>query len=65
MKPIEIKKGIHWVGAVDWNVRDFHGYFIPKGTTYNSFLVPDQKVALFDAVKAPFKTALLQNFDVP
>nr|WP_244085468.1 flavodoxin domain-containing protein [Desulforhabdus sp. TSK] len=61
MKPIEIKKGIHWVGAVDWNVRDFHGYFIPKGTTYNSFLVPDQKVALFDAVKAPFRNALLHN----
>ena len=26
MKPIEIVKDIYWVGAVDWNLRDFHGY---------------------------------------
>jgi len=61
MTPVEIKKDIHWVGAVDWNIRDFHGYSTPKGTTYNSYLVLDDKVALFDTVKKPFKNALMHN----
>lgn len=61
MRPVEIKKDIHWVGAVDWNIRDFHGYSTPKGTTYNSYLVLDDKVALFDTVKKPFKNNLMHN----
>ena len=51
MIPLEIKDKIYWVGAVDWNVRDFHGYSTYKGTTYNAFLVKDEKIALFDTVK--------------
>jgi len=58
---IELKKGIHWVGAVDWDVRDFHGYSTYKGTTYNAYLVLDDKVTLFDTVKKPFKGDLLHN----
>ena len=58
---VEIKKGINWVGAVDWDVRDFHGYSTKKGTTYNSYLVLDDKVTLFDTVKKPFKNDLLHN----
>ncbi len=55
MKPVEIKKDIYWVGAVDWNSRDFHGYSLsPRGTTYNSFFVKDDKFTLFDTVKAEF-----------
>lgn len=61
MRPVEIKKDIHWVGAVDWNIRDFHGYSTPKGTTYNSYLVLDDKVALVDTVKKPFKNTLMHN----
>ncbi|NIO03502.1 MAG: FprA family A-type flavoprotein [Proteobacteria bacterium] len=54
MKPIEIMKSVYWVGAVDWNVRDFHGYTTYQGTTYNAFLVIDEKIALLDTVKKPF-----------
>ena len=61
MQPVEIKKGIFWVGAIDWNIRDFHGYFIPKGTTYNAYLVMDEKITLFDTVKKPFTDELLRN----
>jgi flavorubredoxin len=61
MKPIEIKKNVYWVGALDWNLRDFHGYALNKGTTYNAFLVMDEKIALFDTVKAGFKNDLLHN----
>jgi flavorubredoxin len=61
MQPVEIKKNIYWVGALDWNIRDFHGYSTPKGTTYNAYLVIDEKVTLFDTVKKPFKNELVQN----
>jgi len=26
MNRVEIKDGVYWVGAIDWNLRDFHGY---------------------------------------
>ncbi len=58
---VKVKEGIHWVGAVDWNVRDFHGYSINKGTTYNAFLILDDKITLFDTVKQGFKSDLLHT----
>src|SRR5512137_3051578 len=61
MRPVEVKKGIYWVGAVDWNVREFHGYSTPKGTTYNAYLVVDEKITLFDTVKKPFVNDLICN----
>lgn len=57
----EIAKGIHWVGAVDWDIRDFHGYSTYKGTTYNAFLVVDEKITLFDTVKHSHQGVLLKN----
>jgi len=54
MGKVELKKGIYWVGAIDWNIRNFHGYNTPRGTTYNAYLIVDDKVALIDTVKAPF-----------
>ena len=50
----EVKNGIYWVGAIDWNMRDFHGYDTPKGSSYNSYLITDEKIALVDTVKAGF-----------
>jgi flavorubredoxin len=61
MHNVELKRDIFWVGAVDWNIRDFHGYSTYKGTTYNAFLVLDDKVTLFDTVKRPFKADLLRH----
>jgi flavorubredoxin len=61
MSKNELAKGIHWVGAVDWDIRDFHGYSTYKGTTYNAFLVIDEKVTLFDTVKHSHKGELLRN----
>ena len=56
-----LREDIHWVGAVDWNVRDFHSYDTDRGTTYNAYLVRDEKTALVDAVKAPFAAELLER----
>ncbi|WMW64819.1 FprA family A-type flavoprotein [Nitratidesulfovibrio liaohensis] len=60
MHALEIKKNIHWVGVVDHNSRDFHGYSLsPQGTTYNAYVVMDEKVTLFDTVKHEFLPTLL------
>ncbi len=59
MDVVELKKGVYWVGAVDWNIRDFHGYSTPSGTTYNAYLILDEKNVLVDTVKAPFYLEML------
>jgi len=51
MKEVEIKKGIYWVGGIDWDLRNFHGYLTQRGSTYNSYLIIDEKVTLIDNVK--------------
>lgn len=61
MKPVEITKGIYSVGVADFNIRDFHGYSTEAGTTYNAFLIIDEKVALIDTVKKEFADELLAN----
>lgn len=61
MHNAELAKGIYQVGAVDWGTRDFHGYKTPRGVTYNSYLIVDEKICLIDAVKAPFAKELLER----
>jgi anaerobic nitric oxide reductase flavorubredoxin len=63
MRPFEIKKGIYWVGAVDWNVKSFHGhtYTTQRGTTYNSYLIVDEKIALVDTVYGPFADEMIEK----
>ncbi|MCX6645580.1 MAG: FprA family A-type flavoprotein [bacterium] len=56
-----LRDGIDWVGFVDWNVRDFHGYITKRGSTYNAYLIQDKKIALIDTVKGPFSEHLLNN----
>ena len=51
MKAKEIKPDIYWVGVKDWNLREFHGYATPHGSTYNSYLIMDDKITLVDGVK--------------
>jgi flavorubredoxin len=61
MRKTELAKGIYSVGAIDWDVRDFHGYSTYKGTTYNAFLIVDEKVTLLDTVKRSHMDELLRN----
>ena len=63
MAKLEIKKDIFWVGAVDWNVRTFHGhtYSTKRGTTYNAYLILDEKITLVDAVYTPFAGELIER----
>lgn len=57
----QIVAGIHWVGYVDWNIRDFHGYVTDRGSSYNAYLIRDREPALIDSVKAPYAADLLRN----
>jgi len=52
---IEIAKNIYWVGVTDWGIRRFHGFelSVHRGSTYNSYLIMDEKIAIVDAVWAP------------
>ncbi|MDX9714055.1 MAG: FprA family A-type flavoprotein [Dissulfurispiraceae bacterium] len=61
MNTLEIKKNIYWVGAIDWAVRDFHGYETPRGTTYNNYLIMDREITLVDAVKHDFSEVSIRN----
>ncbi len=51
---VPITPHVWWVGAIDWNIRDFHGYATSRGTTYNAYLIMDEKIVLVDTVKRPF-----------
>ncbi len=51
MEPVELKPGIYWVGGIDWDLRNFHGYRTQRGTTYNAYLIIDETVALVDTVR--------------
>ena len=57
----ELKPGVHWVGAIDWNIRNFHGYITHRGTTYNSYLIVDEKIALVDTVKEHFYPEMMKR----
>lgn len=61
MNKVFLADRINWVGVVDWNIRDFHGYITRRGTSYNSYLVQDDKIALVDTVKYTFSNELLRN----
>jgi anaerobic nitric oxide reductase flavorubredoxin len=61
MEKITLAENIFWVGVIDWNIRDFHGYLTNRGTQYNSYLIQDEKTALVDTVKQNFTEALLEN----
>jgi len=60
-KSVQLCDSVWWVGCIDWNIRDFHGYTAHRGTTYNAYLVCDEKTALIDAVKEPFGPELLEQ----
>ena len=59
MQPIEIAEDIYCLRAIDWSIRDFHGYSTYRGSTYNAYLIMDEKIALIDTVKKEFVDGLI------
>lgn len=62
---VELKEGVYWVGIVDWNIKHFHGheYSTHRGTTYNAYLIIDEKVALVDTVYGPYSRQMIDNIE--
>jgi len=56
---MKVSDHVYWVGAIDWTIRDFHGYTTPRGSTYNAYLIVADKITLMDTVKTPFKNEML------
>ena len=61
--PVELKKGVYWVGVVDWGLRRFHGHELSthRGSSYNSYLIVDEKIALIDTVWDPFQDEFIEG----
>ncbi len=62
MTKSEIMKDVYYVGYVDWEVRNFHGYSTHKGSSYNAYIVKSgEKTVLIDTVKRPYFNYFLKN----
>lgn len=61
MKAVKISEKVYWVGAIDWNIRDFHGYSTRRGTTYNAYLILSEKPTLIDTVKKEFYGEMMER----
>jgi len=63
MTKVKVAEDVYWVGAVDWNARSFHGftYSTHRGTTYNAYLIVDNKIALVDSVYGPFAGEMIER----
>lgn len=61
MQAIEIRPNLYWLGAIDWAMRSFHGYATSRGSSYNAYLILDDKITLIDTVKRPFAGELMDR----
>jgi len=61
MKAKKIRENVYWVGAIDWSVRNFHGYLTQRGTTYNAYLIIDEKITLVDTVKPGLEAEMIER----
>jgi len=59
----ELAKGVYWVGVTDWGIRRFHGYelSVHRGTTYNSYLIRDEKTVVVDTVWGPHSAEFIER----
>ncbi len=60
---LKIKNNVYWVGKIDWELRKFHGneYSTHRGSTYNSYLIKENKTVLIDTVWKPFSKEFVKN----
>ncbi|MCD1653839.1 anaerobic nitric oxide reductase flavorubredoxin [Treponema zuelzerae] len=60
---IPVKNNVSWVGKIDWELQKFHGdeYSTTKGSTYNSYLIREEKNVLIDSVWKPYAKEFVEN----
>jgi len=59
----KIKNNVYWLGKVDWDLRTFHGEELSthRGSTYNSYLIQEEKNVLIDTVWLPYAKEFVDN----
>lgn len=59
----QIANQVYWVGKNDWELRQFHGYEYSthRGSSYNSYLIKEEKTVLIDTVFRPFSSEFIEN----
>lgn len=59
----KLKSNVNWVGKIDWELTQFHGneYSTHRGSSYNSYLIEEEKIVLIDTVWAPFSKEFVDN----
>lgn len=62
---IPVKGNVAWVGYVDWELRSFHGreYSTHRGSSYNAYVVREEKTVLLDTVWAPYDQGFVDALD--
>jgi anaerobic nitric oxide reductase flavorubredoxin len=60
---IPVKNNVTWLGKIDWDLRKFHGNELSthRGSSYNSYLIKEDKIALIDTVWTPFAKEFVSN----
>lgn len=61
MNPVKLKEGVYWVGEIDWDLRNFHGYATQRGSSYNAYLILDEKITLIDGVRPYLFQKMIQR----
>jgi len=61
----KIAENVYWVGKIDWELKKFHGdeYSTHKGSSYNSYIVKEEKTVLIDTVWLPFAREFVDNLE--
>ncbi len=59
----QIVNNVYWVGKNDWELRKFHGYEYStnRGSSYNSYLIKEEKNVLIDTVYQPYASKFIDN----
>ncbi len=60
-KAVKLTENVYWVGAIDWAIRDFHGYSTGRGSTYNAYLILSDRITLIDTVKESFYDEMMMR----
>ncbi len=63
MKAMKVTENVWWVGAIDWDAYYFHGqtFTTKRGTTYNAYLIIDEKITLVDGVYGKFTDEMFER----
>ena len=60
---VKIKNNVYCVGNIDWELQSYQGYKYSthRGSSYNSYLIKEEKIALIDTVWETFSNQFVEN----